>query len=179
VVPLLAACRRLRRAWLPAGPTPLAVLVDAVGALAGLVVGAEILGLFSLIRWWSLALLFVAVAAVCVAVTRGRTHASAPPPARYVDPPHRRLGLGVAATAAVVVLGQCTVLTADALGGGILSFDSLWYHLPFAAAFAQTGSVTHVVFTQADPFVAYYPANAELLNGIGLVALHNDSWRRC
>jgi hypothetical protein len=176
MVPLLVACRRLRRTWLPVGPPSLAVLLDAVGALAGLIVGAEILGLFSLMRWWSLALLFVAVAVVCVALTRSRTRSSVAwsLPAPEVEAAHRRISLGLAATAVAVVLGQWTVLTADALGGGILSFDSLWYHLPFAAAFAQTGSVTHVVFTQADPFVAYYPANAELLNAIGLVALHND-----
>jgi hypothetical protein len=64
--------------------------------------------------------------------------------------------------------------TADALGGGMLSFDVLWYHMPFAAVFAQTGSVTGIQFTQADPFVAYYPASAELFHAIGIVALRND-----
>jgi hypothetical protein len=56
----------------------------------------------------------------------------------------------------------------------MLSFDTLWYHMPFAARFAQTGSVTAIPFTQADPYVAYYPANSELLHGIGISALHGD-----
>ena len=48
----------------------------------------------------------------------------------------------------------------------MFSFDVLWYHMPFAAAFAQTGSVTHIQFTQADPFVAYYPATSELVHAL-------------
>jgi hypothetical protein len=73
-----------------------------------------------------------------------------------------------------VVWGQWALLTSDAYGGGIFSFDSLWYHLPFAAFFAQTGSLSRVLFTQADPFVAYYPANAELLHSVGLIAMGSD-----
>jgi hypothetical protein len=53
-------------------------------------------------------------------------------------------------------------------------FDTLWYHMPFAARFAQTGSVTGIQFTQADPFTAYYPANSELLHAVGISALHSD-----
>ena len=173
--PLLVACACLRRTWLPGIGASMAVLVDAVGVLGGLIVGAELLGLFAFDRWWSLAILFMAVAAISVGVTRGRERAPADREGpRAVPPDHRRFSVYVAIAAVVVVAAQWAVLTADALGGGILSFDSLWYHLPFAAAIAQTGSVTHVVFTQADPFVAYYPANAELVHAVGLLALGND-----
>lgn len=34
--------------------------------------------------------------------------------------------------------------------------------------------MTPAPFTQADPFVAYYPANSELLHGLGIVLFHND-----
>ena len=44
----------------------------------------------------------------------------------------------------------------------------------FAAQFAQTGSVTGIQFTQADPFVAYYPASSELFHALGIVAWRND-----
>src|SRR6202012_4046214 len=64
--------------------------------------------------------------------------------------------------------------TADALGGGMLSFDVLWYHMPFAAHFAQTGSVTGIQFTQADPFLAYCPASSERFHALGIVAWRND-----
>ena len=74
----------------------------------------------------------------------------------------------------VIVVAQWALQTADAIGGGMFSFDVLWYHMPFAAAFAQTGSVTHIQFTQADPFVAYYPATSELVHALGIEALGND-----
>ena len=76
--------------------------------------------------------------------------------------------------AIAVVAGQWLLQTANALGAGMFNFDTLWYHMPFAARFAQTGSVTAVQFTQADPFVAYYPANSELFHSIGIIALHSD-----
>lgn len=73
-----------------------------------------------------------------------------------------------------VAVTQWAVQTADSLGSGMPSFDTLWYHMPFAARFAQTGSVTAIQFTQADPFVAYYPANSELLHAVGIVAMRSD-----
>ena len=58
---------------------------------------------------------------------------------------------------------------------GIYRQDSTWYHLPFAAWFAQTGSVAGLL--QTDPLklaVWYYPLNSELLHSIGMVVLGND-----
>jgi hypothetical protein len=84
--------------------------------------------------------------------------------------------------AAVVVwlaVAQWALATADALGDGMFSFDVLWYQMPFAALFAQTGSVTAIQFTEADPFVAYYPATAELFHALGIVAWRNDFLSPC
>ena len=58
---------------------------------------------------------------------------------------------------------------------GIYRQDSTWYHLPFAAWFAQTGSVAGLL--QTDPLklaVWYYPLNSELLHAIGMALLGND-----
>ena len=49
----------------------------------------------------------------------------------------------------VVVVAQWGLGTANALGGGMFNFDTLWYHMPFAAEYAQSGSVTAIHFTQA------------------------------
>jgi hypothetical protein len=46
--------------------------------------------------------------------------------------------------------------------------------MPVAAQFARTGSVTAIQFTLADPYVAYFPSNSELLHALGIVALHGD-----
>ncbi len=171
-------------------------LVDIVVTISVLVVGSEALGIVALDRYWVLTSLLWIVGAVVVAVQRssstrrpsqpefafgaspeatGSTHRPVEPaPPTPPAPAAQRLRCGVAAAALAVVWGQWGLLTSDAYGGGILSFDSLWYHLPFAASFAQTGSVSRVLFTQADPFVAYYPANAELFHSIGLIAMGSD-----
>jgi len=58
---------------------------------------------------------------------------------------------------------------------GIRSFDSLWYHLPWAASFAQTGRVTSLRFTDVEYLTAFYPATAELVHGLGIVLLGRDT----
>ena len=66
---------------------------------------------------------------------------------------------------------------AQSVGGlrtGVLGYDSLGYHLPFAARFFQTGRVTSLYFTFPDLNTAFDPANAELLHAFGIVALRSD-----
>jgi hypothetical protein len=153
------------------------VLLESVLALAWLLVAAELLGLVGGLRFgWLVAALWAA-AGVAVLAVRPRPRRTAPP----ADPgltasagPSRSTGMVAAAVVVWLAVAQWVLATADALGGGMLSFDVLWYHMPFAAVFAQTGSVTGIQFTQADPFVAYYPASAELFHAIGIVALRND-----
>ncbi|MDQ2759916.1 MAG: hypothetical protein M3Y17_05635 [Actinomycetota bacterium] len=58
---------------------------------------------------------------------------------------------------------------------GIHSFDSLWYHLPWAASFAQTGQITSLRFTDVEYLTAFYPATAELFHGLGIVLLARDT----
>ncbi len=58
---------------------------------------------------------------------------------------------------------------------GIYRQDSTWYHLPLAAWFQQTGSITGLL--QTDPLklaVWYYPLNSELLHTLGMVVFGND-----
>ncbi len=58
---------------------------------------------------------------------------------------------------------------------GIHSFDSLWYHLPWAASFAQTEQITSLRFTDVEYLTAFYPATAELFHGLGIVLLARDT----
>jgi hypothetical protein len=152
-----------------------ATLLESTLALAWLLVVAELLGLVGGLRLgWLAAALWVS-AGISVLMPRPRT----PRAAAVAEPapapgPARRTGMVAAVVVIWLVVAQWALATADALSGGMLSFDVLWYHMPFAAVFAQTGSVTGIHFTQADPFVAYYPATAELFHAIGIVALRND-----
>jgi hypothetical protein len=84
-------------------------------------------------------------------------------------------------TIAVIVLSAATVIaewaapTLESYDVGIRTFDSLWYHLPWAASFAQTGHITPLRFTDVEYLTAFYPATAELLHGVGIVLLTRDT----
>jgi hypothetical protein len=182
LLPAGVGCRCVRGRLLSTSARSLGWLIDVILAVAAVVVGAELLGVFAVNRWWTLTVLLWVAGWLAVIVVRrcgpdvvAETGAgSAVGRGGAPRPPARRVWLGVAGAAMAVVWGQWVLLTSDAYGGGIVSFDSLWYHLPFSAFFAQTGSVSGVLFTQADPFVAYYPANSELLHAIGLLAMRSD-----
>ncbi len=162
--------RRLRLALLPDWRGAPATLGTIVLWLALAVVAAELLGLLGLLN--TPALLVVSVAtALALRFSRLPGVAGGAPPA----PPVGRLSLVVAAVAALLTAVHWAGPVLHSLDVGIYRQDSTWYHLPFAAWFAQTGSVTGLL--QTDPLklaVWYYPLNSELLHAIGMVALGND-----
>lgn len=172
MAPLLATARLIRISCSQAVGA-LALVLELTLALAWLLVAGELLGLLGGLRFgWLVAVLWTAaglVRAVCMPqrpAVRERTQGRANADARF--------GIYVAIAVIWLVLAQWALSAANALGGGMASFDVLWYHMPFSAVFAQTGSVTAIKFTQADPFVAYYPANSELFHAFGLIAFGND-----
>jgi hypothetical protein len=62
----------------------------------------------------------------------------------------------------------------DAYDLGMHAFDTLWYHMPWAAGFAQTGRVTSLHY-DLEFLLAFYPATAELFHGLGIVLLGRDT----
>src|SRR5581483_9562099 len=88
--------------------------------------------------------------------------------------PEHPLARALAVVAVGVVFAEWAVPTLHSYDVGIRAFDSLWYHLPWAAAFAQTGHVTPLHFTDVEYLTAFYPATAELLHGGGIVLFGND-----
>jgi hypothetical protein len=79
---------------------------------------------------------------------------------------------------AVVVLSfvaaDWATRTVDAYHHGMTGIDTLWYHLPFAARFAQEGSITPLHFVDAELVTAFYPATSELFHGLGILLMGND-----
>ena len=174
-VPVAFAAHRTCRSYVTAAG-PLRRLCEAVVALSVLIIGTELLGLVGLDRSAWLIALFLILAAAAYRVT---VHHSGDPvlaanPVEVAAGPPRRWETLSMMVVLVVVFAEWLVQTANSLGAGMTRFDTLWYHMPFAAQFAQTGSVTGIAFTQADPFTAYYPANSELLHAVGIIALHSD-----
>ncbi|MGH2882630.1 MAG: hypothetical protein ACRDPA_08040, partial [Solirubrobacteraceae bacterium] len=85
------------------------------------------------------------------------------------------LAIALALLAAATVIAEWGALSIQSYNVGIRGFDSLWYHLPWAASFAQTGNVVSLRFTDVEYLTPFYPATAEMLHGLGIVLLGRDT----
>jgi hypothetical protein len=147
-------------------------LAELVVALAVLLIVSGLLGAVGAFRRWPLVLALLGVGAAAWwwrAPRRPPAPPRVPPPDARPDP----LAVAAAVGATVLVAGAWLVKTLAALRGGMLQWDTLWYHMPFAARFAQDGWVTRPQFA-GDLAHAFLPANAEVVHGIGIVLFGND-----
>ncbi len=85
-----------------------------------------------------------------------------------------RLTTVLAVLAGATVIAEWGALSIQSYDVGIRGFDSLWYHLPWAASFAQTGNVVSLRFTDVEYLTPFYPGTAEMLHGLGIVLLGRD-----
>ncbi len=160
---LTLAAVRVRRWIVPGWEGAPARLAELVVATAVLLAAAELLGCVGALRAGYLV-------AVCVAASLAslRLPAPAAPEPAPVARRSGRLELASAAAAGALVLVQWGSRSAAAFRFGMADPDSLWYHLPHAARFAQDGWTTRLQFTESEPITTFHPANAELLHGIGM-----------
>ncbi|MGZ4287980.1 MAG: hypothetical protein ACXVHB_26730, partial [Solirubrobacteraceae bacterium] len=123
-----------RRRWLADWTGAPARLAEIVIGIATLVAILELLGT---VGWFELA----PIVAACAAAG-GASLMLTPGGRRPSPPPRRTAGLaaaGIAVAVTVAVAAEWTGPTLQAYDVGIRTFDSVWYHLPWAASFAQTG----------------------------------------
>lgn len=170
-------CKRAFPTWKGA----IACLTKIAVALVWLILAAELLGAVGELHAVSLTALGIASALLLRAVFARL------PRQRVVDPrnlcqgrlPDRhfrhRISNAAAAGAVCALVLTWALPTIRSLRHGMLNFDTLWYHMPFAAQFAQTGTITQLHYTQADPLIAFYPANSELLHSVALQAFGSDA----
>jgi hypothetical protein len=157
---------------------PRQLLLYIIG-IASVIVTAEVLGLFQLFR-----LLPYLVANVAVATT---AHRLARRHAIDEDSEPRRIAVGAvsmrvvpwwepasALAAVALVVAEWAPGTVEAYRTGMTSIDSLWYHMPFAAQFAQSGSITSLHNINNDNTVGFYPASSEMVHAVGIVLFGND-----
>ncbi len=146
-------------------------LADVVLTLALLIWTCELLGAFGLLGRLPLLLACLATgAAIRLAVAAPGKRSADPPP----EPSPGAWGARLGAAIAAVVIAHWMIGTVDALRFGITSYDSTWYHMPFAAHFAQTGSTLDFAFVSPRYLSWFYPQNSELLHGAGIVLLRRD-----
>jgi hypothetical protein len=179
---------RLRRRLLPAWEGAPARLVEIVVGVALLTWISEILGTFTLFYAGALVAACALVAGAIALWPAGPVGAASPavlgaggasaPRGTPASPPPAGEGfwsLLVMVGVIALVFGHWALTTKHALDHGIFNFDSLWYHLPFAADMVQSHSLTgmhHVdtVFTNW-----FYPQNSELLHGVGMLLTGRDT----
>ncbi|MET0306239.1 MAG: hypothetical protein ABW196_08425 [Solirubrobacterales bacterium] len=97
-------------------------------------------------------------------------------PEGYPRPPSQ--GPSVATVIALVVAAVAVVKfgldVRPKLSSGMTGFDSTWYHGPFAAGFAQSGDTWSLHFIAPQFLAWFYPANAEIFHGVGMLAFDRD-----
>ncbi len=178
-IPMALAAVRLRGRLLPGWGGAPARLAEAVLGVALFTVLLQILGAFGILIPAVLILSSLAVGLGIFFGARGAFLAHTPtkapqaaglPPAPAIPLPQLILAL---AAAAFVAAHWFTGLQ-DVWGRGMLTFDTLWYHGPFAARIADTGSVWGMHFIDPLYLNWFYPQNSELLHAAGIVLFNRD-----
>ncbi|MGH2984921.1 MAG: hypothetical protein ACRDK5_11855 [Solirubrobacterales bacterium] len=179
-VSMAIAGRTVRRAALPDWTGAPALLADGILAIGILIVISELLGLLGILDG-------VLLVAACVIVGGGGVRmepllvraarsgrAEHPESGQRAALPVSPIEIGIAVALALLVAAQWAGPTLLALDRGIYGGDSLWYHMPFAAHIAQTGSVTELLYVDPLYLNWFYPQNSELLHAGGLLQFGND-----
>jgi hypothetical protein len=162
--------RGVQRALLPEWEGPPAVLVRSISGVAVVILSAEALGSVGGFRRWPLVgTLAILGLVAAVASSRRVPRWSAVGDAPRTD----RAAVAVAAAAVAVAATRALQGAVDAWHAGMFSYDTLWYHLPFAAGFVQRGSLTHLQYVGNDP-TTFYPANGEVVHAIGMLLFRSD-----
>lgn len=167
---------RLRGRYLSSWAGPLAVLADIVIALWVLVVMAQLLGALGLLRPIPLFALALVLAVACsLTMPRTGTDHTGEELSTAPSPPFSvHVAVAVAIAGGALVVRRWWGPTRDViLGQGVVGYDSLWTHLPFAANIFQQGSILGSYFPGSLP-ETYLPLNSELLHSVGMVVFRSD-----
>lgn len=178
--PLVGAALAVRRRWFVGFTGPAARLVEILLVLGTIVVVSELLGTVGLFRLVPLTIALVAVGIGAwrlvsrTATTTATGGASGGPAAAGPGPVVGTPGHVAMVVAVGLLVGTWGTRTVDALMRGMDSIDTIWYHMPTAARFAQTGSTTGFVYVDSGGPPVFYPATTALLHGFGIVYSGTD-----
>ena len=137
----LVVARAVSGPLVPAWTGALAGLVGTTVGIGFVVVVSEVLGSFGEFRRWPLL-----ATAVILALGIWRVLPRAPVSGAPVHCRAGRVELAVAGGVVALVLGPWVHLVELASRQGMINDDTLSYHLPAATSFAQSGSVTHLLY---------------------------------
>ena len=80
----------------------------------------------------------------------------------------------VAVLAGAALAAAWTIPTLSTLASGFDRTDTLWYHLPLAAKFVQTGYLGHIYFFDPIFLASFYPANSEVFHAVPMLFFNRD-----
>jgi hypothetical protein len=162
----------LRRWIVPEFSGALARLADATIGTGLLVLSLELLGSLSILRTgW--------IVIVCIGVGLGAAllgWSKAPEDDREISAPQvQKIALLIALAVASFTVAEWTFPSQLSLDQGMFGGDTTWYHMPFAARFAQEHSIVHLHFTDPLRLSAwFYPQSSELIHGSAIVLFKSD-----
>jgi hypothetical protein len=162
----------LRALLAPVWTGALARLAEVVIAISMLILVAQVLGVLGLFKEVPLLIGYV-VAGLGTTFFARRRGLPEPPEAPEARSSLLMVGIGIVAASLVII--HWAHPTGQALDTGMYYQDTTWYHMSFSARFDQTGEIGPLHFT--DPLklaVWFYPQNAELLHGIGILFMKTD-----
>jgi hypothetical protein len=165
---------RVRQLLLPAWSGAPARLSEIVLGVAALVWVSEALGTFGAFEQYALLGTAVTVG-VGAGLIAGRRRASRA--AGSVSPPSP----GSWSVAKIIAVLACAALAAGwmvptlgTFAAGMDRADSLWYHMPLAAKFVQTGYLGHIYFFDPIFLASFYPANSEVIHAVPILFFARD-----
>ena len=166
---------RVRARLLPGWSGAPARLVEVVIGVTALVWISEALGTFGAFEEYAVlgTMIAVGVAAGLIAPRvgpgRGPREATVPP-----RPPSWNVAVVVAVLACAALAAGWMVPTLGTFAAGMDRSDSLWYHMPLAAKFVQTGYLGHIYFFDPVFLASFYPANSEVTHAVPILFFHRD-----
>ncbi len=150
-------------------------LAEIVLGVVGLIWISEVLGTFGAFTEGAIlaAMVVVGVGAGLVATAIADRRPAGPavaPPAPGSWGLARLVAVGVGAALAAGWM----VPTLGTLAAGMDRTDSLWYHMPLAGRFVQTGYLGHIYFFDPIFLASFYPANSEVVHAVPLLFFDRD-----
>jgi hypothetical protein len=162
----------LRRWIVPEFSGALARLADATIATGLLVLSLELLGTLSILRSGWIVVVCIGVGLLAALLGWRK----APRNGHVVNaPPVQMIALLIALAVASFTVAEWTFPSQLSLDQGMFGGDTTWYHMPFAARFAQEHSIVHLHFTDPLRLAAwFYPQSSELIHGTAIVLFKTD-----
>ncbi|MGH2974331.1 MAG: hypothetical protein ACRDLL_05610 [Solirubrobacterales bacterium] len=162
----------LRRWIVPEFSGALARLADATIAVGLLVISLELLGTLSILYTGWIVVVCIGVGLLAALLGWHK----APAEGREVAAPQvQTIALLIAIGVASFTVAEWSFPSQLSLDQGMFGGDTTWYHMPFAARFAQEHSTVHLLFTDPLRLAAwFYPQSSELVHGSAIVIFKSD-----